>query len=229
MFTYMNCLSQLLANFIGIIYFFLSFLGAGWTELFRFYSSVETVYLLEFIFAYSMRQGSEYFNSQAYKELKQTLKGRRSGESSIPLQAFIQAGLRSDLQTISGTGQNCQGVRTTCNAASLALYVTAPYCHRDDEMVSYLGTVGGVTLLTSSPGVSTHRESSLQRALKTSQTHRPHLPDRTAQQRKAGKSDDALRMCALRGSKLGQALFTKLRLPEGGACASSVSGRCASL
>ena len=57
MFTYMNCQSQLLANFIGIIYFFL-FLGAGRTELFRFYSSVETVYLLEFIFAYSMRQGS---------------------------------------------------------------------------------------------------------------------------------------------------------------------------
>lgn len=96
MFTYMNCLSQLLANFIGIIYLFLSFLGAGWTELLRFYSSVETVYLLEFIFAYSMRQGSEYFNSQAYKELKETEKGRMSGECSIPLQAFIQAGLRSD-------------------------------------------------------------------------------------------------------------------------------------
>ena len=91
-------------------------------------------------------------------------------------------------------------------------------------MVSYLGTMGGVPLLASSPGVSTHRESSLPRALKTSQTHRLNLPNRTAQQRKAGKSDDALRMCALRGSKIGQAPFTKLRRPEGGACASSVLG-----
>ncbi|XP_061049050.1 palmitoyl-protein thioesterase ABHD10, mitochondrial [Eubalaena glacialis] len=96
-------------------------------------------------------------------------------------------------------------------------------------MVSYLGTMGGVPLLASSPGVSTHRESSLPKALKTSQTHRPNLPNRTAQQRKAGKSDDALRMCALRGSKLEQAPFTKLRRPAGGACVSSVSGRCACL
>ena len=63
------------------------------------------------------------------------------------------------------------GVRTTCNAASLTLYVSVPSCLGITRcLFSCLGMLHAVPLLASSSGVSTDLESRLPSMLKTSQT-----------------------------------------------------------